>query len=195
MFEVSERVLRDISDTESPQGIVVIAQRPVGGLSLEPTERSALFVILHRVNNPSNVGAIIRAAEAAGATGLICTRGTADFLSPKALRASMGSAFRLPAMAGVDLPDAMALCRAAGIQTFSTSVRATDAYSDVDWRTPSALVIGPESVGLSDDEVLLADRSIHIPMAAPVESLNAAVAAGVILFEASRQRKLKRNKH
>jgi RNA methyltransferase, TrmH family len=193
-FEVSERIMHDISDTESPQGIVLIAERPYTRLSLESTKGPALLVVLHRVSNPSNVGAIIRTAEAAGVTGLICTRGTADFLSPKALRASMGSAFRLPTMTGVALPEAMELCRTSRIKTYSTSVRATDTYADVDWRNPSALVIGPESVGLSDDEVLLADQSIYIPMAAPVESLNAAVAAGVIVFEASRQRNAKPNR-
>jgi RNA methyltransferase, TrmH family len=190
-FEISERLLRDISDTETPQGIVMIARRPETAFSSALTQALPLVAILHRVSNPSNVGAIVRSAEAAGATGLICTRGTADLMSPKALRASMGSAFRLPAATGVSLPEAIEICRTAGIKTFSTSVRgASKAHSEIDWSVPAALVIGPESVGLLEDEVHLTDQSIYIPMAAPVESLNAAVAAGIILFEASRQRNL-----
>ena len=187
---VNEKLLGSISYTKTPQGIVLLAERP----NLSEADFAArqpvkpLLVIMHRINNPVNVGAILRASEAAGATGVITTAGTADPFSPKSLRGAMGSAFRLPTWTGADLENTVAGCRNRGIQIICADVRATTSYTDVDWRKPSALVLGPESAGLSLDEIAMADVSVRIPMKGATESLNVAVAAGIILFEASRQR-------
>jgi TrmH family RNA methyltransferase len=187
---VSEKLLESISYTKTPQGIVLLAGRPnISETEFVATQTATpLLVVMHRINNPVNVGAILRAAEAAGADGVITTAGTADPFSPKSLRGAMGSAFRLPISTGGQLGKIIAWCRGRDLQMVCADVHATTSYTDVDWRKPSALVLGPESAGLSRDEIAMADVSVRIPMKGATESLNVAVAAGIILFEASRQR-------
>jgi TrmH family RNA methyltransferase len=187
---VSEKLLESISYTKTPQGIVLLAKRPPSDVDnlMKRKPATPLIVILHETNNPVNVGAIVRTAEAAGATGLIATANTADPFSPKALRGAMGSAFRLPVWRGATLPDVLKWCRARKTQIVCADVSAKRLFSDVDWRNPSALLIGRESAGLSAEELSAADVAVRIPMKGSAESLNVAVATGVILYEAARQR-------
>ena len=188
--EVSEKLLASISYTKTPQGIVVLATRPTNDESSFASKqpKSALLVVLHEINNPVNVGAIVRTAEAAGATGIITTTNTANPFSPKALRGAMGSAFRLPAWSGPSFAEAVAWCRSRKIQTVAADLSGSMTHTNVDWRKSSALIVGQESTGLSPDEVAVADAAIRIPMQGAAESLNVAVAAGVLLYEAHRQR-------
>jgi TrmH family RNA methyltransferase len=188
---VSEQVFASVSDTKTPQGIVLLAARPAtarSSLAKRPGE-TPLVVILHRVNNPSNAGAILRTAEAAGATGAILTEGTTDIFSPKALRGAMGSSFRLPLWAGAQFSEALAWCEEQGIVTICADPRAGTAHTELDWARPSALIVGAESTGLTKEEAAQTGRALRIPMRAPVESLNVAVAAAIVLYEAARQRK------
>jgi TrmH family RNA methyltransferase len=187
---VSEDVLESVSDTKTPQGVVALAQRPPDGR--ETIERAAgvpLVVVMHRANNPSNAGAVLRVAEAAGATGVILTEGSTDPLSPKSLRGSMGSAFRLPLWTGPTLEEALQWCAARGVVTVATAAGAASLHTEIDWTTPRAVVLGPEAGGLSDEEVRAADEAVRIPMREPVESLNLATALAVVLYEAARQRR------
>src|SRR5437660_1507251 len=147
-----------------------------------------LVVLMHAVNNPPNAGAMLRVAEAAGATAVITTRGSTDPLSPKALRGSMGSAFRLPLWTGATFEEALRWCTERGVRTVSADAEATTTHTEIDWTTPRAVVVGPEAGGLSDAEKRAADECVRIPMREPVESLNVAVALGVVLYEAARQR-------
>jgi RNA methyltransferase, TrmH family len=189
---VSEKLLESISYTKTPQGIVVLARRPEASqqrLEVSVTNH-ALLVVLHQINNPVNVGAILRTAEGAGATGIITTRNTSDPFSPKSLRGAMGSAFRLPIWRNADFEDAISWCRTRGINLVATDVAADLKHTDWDWKRASALLLGPESTGLTDDELRATDRSVRIPMQGEVESLNVSVAAGIILYEAARQRAL-----
>lgn len=187
---VSEKLLESISYTKTPQGIVLLAQRPAtteqhfAAKQKEPS----LVVIMHRINNPVNVGAILRTAEAAGATGAIATQNTADPFSAKALRGAMGSAFRLPVWFAPTFPEAVGWCSHHGIQTICADVHASTSYDEVLWTQPSALILGAESSGLTREEVEAASASVRIPMHEPAESLNVAVAAGVLLYEAAKQR-------
>ena len=187
---VSEKLLESISYTKTPQGIVVLAARPhVAETQFKETQSTnPLLVILHRINNPVNVGAILRTAEAAGATGVVATEGTCDPFSPKSLRGAMGAAFRLPIWTGPEFPDVIDWCRTHKIQTAAAVTNAPRSYVNLDWRIPTALVMGPESAGLSENEVAATDQSVHIPMQGSTESLNVAVAAGILLYEAHRQR-------
>lgn len=187
---VSEKLLESISYTKTPQGMVVLAARPASDVDnlIRRQPANPLIVILHETNNPVNVGAIVRTAEAAGATGVIATANTADPFSPKALRGAMGSAFRLPVWSGGTFSQALAWCRARKIQLICADVSAATLFSDVEWRNPSALLLGRESAGLSKEELAAADLAVRIPMKGVAESLNVAVAAGVILYEAARQR-------
>jgi len=188
--EVSEKLLESISFTRTPQGVVVLAQRPRANSSIliGNGERPPLLVVMHEINNPVNVGAIIRTAEGAGATGAIATSNTSDPFSPKALRGAMGSAFRLPIWNGPKFEKVIDWCAAREIRTVCADAASKMSFREVDWTQPRALILGRESTGLSDEEMQAADYAVRIPMQGSVESLNVAVAAGVLLYEAARQR-------
>jgi TrmH family RNA methyltransferase len=143
---------------------------------------------MHGINNPVNVGAILRTAEAAGASGVITTRHTSDPFSPKALRGAMGSAFRLPIWTGTTYADVLSWCTQRKIETVCADVEGSAVYTDIDWTEPKALIVGPESTGLSPEEVLATNVAVRIPMLGKVESLNVGVAASIFLYEAVRQR-------
>lgn len=188
---VSEKLLASVSYTKTPQGIIVLGERPESSelrLSTQ-LDNSPLLVVLHQINNPVNVGAILRTSEAAGAAGVITTKGTSDPFSPKSLRGAMGSAFRLPIWSGPSYTETINWCRQRGIATICADVDAVTSYREIDWTGPSALIVGPESTGLTAEELQLADQRVSIPMKGMAESLNVAVATGVLLFEAARQRK------
>lgn len=189
LYSASPAVLEAASPVKAPTGIVALARwrRSEVAAVLEP--QPALVVGAVQVQDPGNVGAIIRAAEAAGATGVVVTAGSADPFGWKALRGSMGSAFRLPVAAGAGVG---ALCREArerGARVISTSPAGGRAMHDADLRGPVLLLVGSEGGGLPEDARAGADDVVSIPMRAPVESLNVAVAAGVLLYEAFRQRR------
>ena len=186
---VGEDVLDSVSDTKTPQGVVALARRPPTGREVvERAEGVPLVVVIHRANNPSNAGAMLRVAEAAGATAAVLTKGSTDPLSAKALRGSMGSAFRLPLWTGPTLEEALAWCAGRGIRTVATAAGAPSSHTEVDWTRPRAVVVGPEAGGLTPAEAQAADEGVRIPMREPVESLNVAVALAVVLYEAARQR-------
>jgi TrmH family RNA methyltransferase len=148
-----------------------------------------LVVIMHEINNPVNVGAMLRTAEAAGATGAIATKNTADPFSPKALRGAMGSAFRIPLWNGAQYHEAIEWCHSRGLFSVCADARANVSYTDVNWSQGCALILGPESAGLSADEISAARQTVSVPMQGQVESLNVSVAAGILLYEAARQRR------
>lgn len=187
---VSEKLLESVSYTKTPQGLIALAGRPSGGKDLinANLNDSPLIVVLHQINNPVNVGAILRTAEAAGANAVITTRNTSDPFSPKSLRGAMGSAFRLPIWQGAGYEDAIAWCKSKQIKTICADATAPEVHTQVDWRHSTALIVGPESTGLTEKEIEKADRAVRIPMKGDVESLNVSVAAGILLFEAARQR-------
>lgn len=190
--QIPARLLETIADTKTTQGIVVLAEKPATGatrLSSVINDDNDLLIVLHRLNNPNNVGAILRTAEAAGAAGAILTESSADAFAPKALRAAMGSAFRLPIWERADFAEALDFCRARGISIVCAELNAKKTYTEIDWTLPHALIIGSEARGLTQNEIRLCDESLRIPMQSPVESLNAAAAAAIVLYEADRQQK------
>jgi TrmH family RNA methyltransferase len=190
VLPVDAGVLESVSDTKTPQGIVAVVKRPRTGADvIERAGGAALVVVMHAVNNPSNAGAMLRVAEAAGASAVITTRGSTDLLSSKSLRGSMGSAFRLPLWTGATFDEALGWCRARGIESVSTDAEADSTHTEIDWTIPRAVIVGPEAGGLTEEEARAADERVRVPMRAPVESLNVAVALGVILYEAARQRR------
>lgn len=200
---VSKQVMEAISDTHSPQGIAAIVSRPFFELddlfSLSPD----LLVIADELQDPGNLGTIIRTAEAAGASGLITTRYTADAFGDKAIRASMGSALRLPLVTDARLDDIISRCRELGVKIVA-SVPAcarepaviSDAaaepalmiYTECVFTEPVAIIVGKEATGIASTASGQADVCVYIPMAQGVESLNVAAAAAILLYEAARQR-------
>ncbi len=187
---VSDAVLDSIADTKTPQGIVALAERPHSGRAAleEALGENPLLVIMHRISNPANAGAVLRTAEAAGACGAITTANSTNIFSPRALRGAMGSSFRLPLWTGASFQEIVDWCNARGIRTFCADAKAVRAHTEIDWRIPCALIVGTEGEGLSLEEVAAADETVSIPMRPPVESLNLAVASAVLLYEAARQR-------
>ncbi|MEQ1765472.1 MAG: RNA methyltransferase [Pyrinomonadaceae bacterium] len=183
--KVASCLFDSIADTTTSQGVIALAAKPSSGLE---NIRVGLTVLLHRVNNPANLGAVVRTAEAAGIAGLITTTGSADAFSPRSLRASMGSAFRLPIIEGLDFDDAIAWASERGLASTGADISGEVAYTNVDWKIPRLLVFGSEAHGLDARELGMIDEKVLIPMENAVESLNLAVSSGIILFEARRQR-------
>jgi len=194
LVSVSEKLLAYISYSKTPQGIVLLASRPesseaqLTGKQVEPS----LIVVMHRITNPVNLGAILRTSEATGVTGAIATENATDPFAPKALRGAMGAAFRLPIWYRPTYAQVLAWCSRRGIKTVCADLNAQTNYTELDWTGPCALILGPETSGLSSAEIAAADEAVKIPMRKPVESLNVSVAAGVLLYEAARQRQAQR---
>ena len=188
---VNDEVFASMSDTKTPPGIVLIAARPPSDFetfNAQIKTQNALIVALNQVNNPSNAGSIMRAAEAAGASGIIATPHTVNLFSPKTLRGAMGASFRLPCWTGATLSQLSQFCRERNFRTVMLDVSASASYLELDWTMPRVVIVGREAHGFDAGELATANDVISIPMTAPVESLNVAVALGIVLYEARRQR-------
>lgn len=188
VVEVSQAVLASLSPVASPSGIVAIARRPALSLGAVFRRSPHLVVLAVDVQDPGNAGAIARAAEAGGATGLVLCGASADPFGWKALRGSMGSLLRLPTVGRVSWSDAASAAREAGAAVIATQPRGGALPQDIDLRRSVAFLLGGEGPGLPAEAVLAADAHVSIPMQPPVESLNVAVAAALLVYEAARQR-------
>jgi RNA methyltransferase, TrmH family len=217
ILRTTDKLFAGVAGTETPQGVAALF-RPrewtfedvLRGAALRDGAfrgDAALVVVLAGVQDPGNAGTIVRSAEAFGGTGVIATRGTADPWSPKAVRASAGSALRLPLLRGIAAAIALAQLRVAGLRIYaavsgtesgdrpansrhqSGAPPAARAISDTDLARPCAILVGSEGHGLSQEVENAADEIISVPISEEVESLNAAVAASVLLYEAARQRR------
>jgi TrmH family RNA methyltransferase len=191
LYPTADAVLETVGDTVNPQGLIVLAERPGFGFDqvlAARAETAPLVVCLDAVQDPGNFGAIVRTAEAAGATGLIALAGAVDAFAPKTLRSSMGSVFRLPVVTGVG-SEWLNEVRAAGLKIVATAAKGEVGYSDYDWRQPTAVIFGNEARGVSEDLLERCDARLRIRLRAPVESLNVAAAVAAVLFEAARQRR------
>jgi RNA methyltransferase, TrmH family len=184
---LAPELLRSLSEAETSQGIVAIARRPSFDES-RLFRDTPLILVAHAVQNPGNLGALLRTAEAAGATGAYFTAGSADPLSWKALRGSMGSAFRLPHVCGLPVEAVLDRLAAEGVLVMATAADGERTYDEADLRGPVAIVVGTEGTGLPAPILRRAAARLRIPIRPPVESLNLGVAAALVLFEAARQR-------
>lgn len=184
----SSTVIEAASPVRSPTGIVALADRPAIDGSLVYAGDRPLVLIAVNVQDPGNLGAMTRVAEAAGATGLVAAGACADPFAWKALRGSMGSALRLPIVADADVAHAVNDARQHACAIVATVPREGERLFDVDLTGAVAVLVGGEGPGLSPETVASADVRVTIPMQSPVESLNAAVTAALILYEACRQR-------
>jgi TrmH family RNA methyltransferase len=179
-WAVGDAVLASCAGTETPQGVLAVLPMP------RPAPREGLILIVDGVRDPGNLGTLLRSAEAAGAGQAVLAPGTVDAYNPKAVRAAMGAHFRLavrdmawPAIAGL----------LAGRATWLAEAGGEVDYHRVDWTAPSALIVGGEAEGAGPEAARLATGRVRIPMPGGAESLNAAMAGTVILFEAARQRR------
>jgi TrmH family RNA methyltransferase len=191
-LRTSDRLFSGISGTETPQGIAALICPRASSFD-DILRGMPLVVVLVAVQDPGNVGTALRSAEAFGASGAITTRGTAYPWSPKALRSSAASALRLPILAGMAPAVVLAQLRVSGVKLIAASAEtsagsAIISPAEADFRSPCAILIGNEGAGLPPEVERAADARVRIPIASPVDSLNAAVAASVLLYEAARQR-------
>ena len=190
ILRCSARMFQGVASTDSPQGIAALAHMPDREFA-DLLGARPLVLVLVGVQDPGNVGTLLRSAEAFGATGAVTCRGTAHPLSPKALRASAGSALRLPLLASADDASVLARLREARLRIFAATLDGGESPGELDFRVPCALLIGNESSGLPAEMARAADQRVRIALAEGVESLNAGVAGAVLLYEASRQRSAK----
>jgi RNA methyltransferase, TrmH family len=188
MVTASAPVMAALSPVRSPSAAVALADRPVAASPRLYAGVAPLVLVAVDVQDPGNIGAIVRVAEAGGATGVVCAGASADPFSWKALRGSMGSALRLPVHTATDPIQAVADARSCGCRIIATAPRGGRSLLEVDYLGPLALLIGGEGHGLVPSLLESADECVTIPMQPPVESLNAAVTAALIVYEARRQR-------
>ncbi len=180
---VSYEVLKAIATTVQPDGVIATAKRR----SSQSVPFNGLALALETVQDPGNLGTIIRTTAAAGAAGLWLSGDSVDLDNPKVLRASAGQWFRLPMAVSPDLKATVRECQQAGMQVVATMPSAVLTYWEVDWRLPTLIVLGNEGAGLSADLAVLADMQVRIPLSSGVESLNVAIAGALMLYEAQRQ--------
>ena len=188
LLRVTTTVLSAISPVRQPSGIVAIARRTTPTLEAALEHPPQMILLLSQVQDPGNVGAIVRAADACGATGIITSEGTADPFGWKALRGSMGSAFRLPVAPRQSLERAADVAKQRNIRLYAAVPRDGTPLPRCDLRRASAVLLGGEGAGLPDRLRAVADEPLTIPMRRTVESLNVATAAALIAYEAQRQR-------
>lgn len=186
---VSDEVLRKMSDTQAPQGILLVAGQPCYTLEQMLAVPCPLLVLLENLQDPGNLGTILRTGEGAGITGVIMSAQTADLFNPKVIRATMGSVFRVPFIYADSLAGVMERLREKGVHTFAAHLEGKDYYDSFSFREGTAFLIGNEGSGLSRETAELAEHYIRIPMEGKVESLNAAVSASILMYEAYRQRR------
>lgn len=186
---VSDGVFAYLSDTQTPQGILCVVRQLSYSLEEVADAPCPHMLVLDRLQDPGNVGTILRTAEGAGVTGILLDGECADIYNPKTIRSTMGSIFRMPFYYIQDLEEGIRYLKKRGICTYAAHLEGKRAYDEEDYRKPCAFLIGNEGNGLRPEIADLADTYIRIPMAGEVESLNAAIASAVLMFEAGRQRR------
>ena len=185
---VTSELFRKMSDTQSPQGILCVMKRPRYRLEELLSAPNPLFIVLENLQDPGNLGTIVRSGEGAGVTGIIMGGGTADIYNPKSIRATMGSVFRVPFVYTEDLEGAVEGLREKGVRVYAAHLEGERYYDSFSFREGTAFLIGNEGAGLSRELASRADSYLKIPMQGSVESLNAAVTASILMYEAHRQR-------
>lgn len=186
---VSDSVFKSVSDTKTPQGILCTMKQFHYCLDELVTKEKAFFMILENLQDPGNLGTIVRTGEGAGVDGIIMDKGCADIFHPKTIRSTMGSVYRVPFIMTDNLSEVIARMKCCGIRLYAAHLNAEKFYDACDLKKSCAFMIGNEGKGLSDEISKQADTYIKIPMYGKVESLNAASAASVLMYEVQRQRK------
>lgn len=188
IVKVSDQVFKHISDTVTPQGIKVIVSEKEHGIQKIIQKENPLIIIVENLQDPGNLGTIIRTADAANADGIILSCGTVELYNPKVIRSTMGSIFHLPIVFSQDLNEVIPLLQEKNIMTIATHLKGEIYPYSLDLTKGCALIIGNEGNGISDKIANKTDTYVKIPMLGKAESLNAAMAAGIVMYEAVRQR-------
>ena len=188
---VKDEVFRKMTDTLTPQGVLCVVKKRSWKLSdiiSAGRGKSPVYLVIENLQDPGNLGTIMRTAEGAGVSGIILNEGAVDIYNPKTVRSTMGSIFRVPFVYESDLKTSVSKLKEAGVTCFAAHLKGENSCYETDFSGPSAFFVGNEGNGLSDEITALADVLIKIPMEGKLESLNAAVSAAVLVYEAKRQR-------
>lgn len=189
MYEtISDDVMKKMADTQTPQGILTVLKRPVYSLDELLKKERGLYVVLEDLQDPGNLGTIMRTSEGAGVSAVIMNKGTVDLFNPKTIRATMGSIYRVPFIFMDDMQEIMQKLKEAGVQTCAAHLKGKEYFTGCDFTGSTAFLIGNEGNGLRQETADAADRYVKIPMEGQLESLNAAVATALLIYEAKRQR-------
>ncbi len=188
IYRVTDEVMSYMSETDSPQGVMAIFPLPEADISTISVSESSLLVVIDSVQDPGNVGTIIRTADAFGVQAVVLTKGCADVYNSKTLRSSMGSVFHIPVVRDVEAADLWAYFKDNGIYVAATTLAENSVtLPEIEFTRPMALVFGSEGKGVSPEMVNHSDVLVKIPIPGSAESLNVAVASGIVLYEASRR--------
>lgn len=185
---LADRVFESVSDTKTPQGVLCLVKQ-YHYILPDLCKGQPLLMILENLQDPGNLGTILRTAEGAGVTGILMTRGCVDIYNPKVIRSTMGSIYRMPFYYTDDLKADLLKLKEQGVLLYAAHLKGTQTYDQKDYGKGTGFLIGNESKGLSDETADLADVYVKIPMCGQVESLNAAVASSILMYEANRQRR------
>lgn len=188
LINIPVELYKGISDTENPQGILAVSRFNIEPIENIDIEKNPFILLLDKVQDPGNMGTIIRTGDAFGADGIIVTEGCVDIYNPKVVRATMGSIFRVPIYHEGDTVKTVESLRDKGVQILSTSLRESQYIENIDFKESCMFIIGNESKGVSQSLNDLADKLIKIPMIGEAESLNVAIASSIIMYEAMKQR-------
>ncbi len=188
LINVPEGLYKEITKVETPQGIMAVLPFRESSIDSMLEKANPFLVLLDRIQDPGNLGTIIRTADAFGVDGILITEGSVDGYNPKVVRATMGSIFRINMLHIKKSISILKELKDKGIKIYSTSLQGQNYIQEVNFKGPSLLIIGNESRGVADELLKMADNLIKIPMVGKAESLNAAVASSIIMYEAMRQR-------
>lgn len=186
---VADKVLCEAADTTTPQGILAIVKQPVYEYQELINGEDANLLLLENVRDPGNMGTIIRTAEGAGITGIIISKESVDVFNPKVVRSTMGALYRMPFVYVEDFIGALEEMQSHGICIYASHLAATNYYDEEVYQSKTGIIIGNEANGISELASKRANRLIKIPMEGKVESLNAAVAASILMYEVYRQKR------
>jgi TrmH family RNA methyltransferase len=189
---VSDNVFSAMSDTRTPQGILSVIQMPEYSVEQMLDREHTLLLILENIQDPGNLGTMLRTGEGAGITGVIASNDTVDLYNPKTVRSTMGSIYRIPYLVAQDWEGTLRAVKDKGVTLYAAHLQGSVVYDEPDYTKACAFLIGNEGNGLTDATAALADARVRIPMAGQVESLNAAVSASLLTYECSRQRRKSR---
>lgn len=186
---VTDTVFRQMSDTQTPQGILTVLKKPSYNIEDILKGENPLVMVLEDLQDPGNAGTILRTGEGAGIGGVFLTRTSVDITNPKVIRSTMGSIYRIPFLYVEDVVSLKQIFRERNIRSFAAHLKGRRFYDEESYAGGTAFFIGNEGKGLTDQAAELCDTLIRIPMSGKVESLNAAMAAGILMYEAARQRR------
>ncbi len=186
---LSDSVYEYVSDTKTPQGIMCIMKQKEYTIEQVTSGENPFILMVEDLQDPGNLGTMIRAGEGAGITGVIMTSSTVDIYNPKTIRSTMGSVFRVPFCYVADMREAFEIARDKGIRTYAAHLKGENPYDKEDYSGGCGIIIGNEGKGIRPETAKGAEKLVIIPMKGEVESLNAAVAATVLMYEVARQRR------